>query len=187
MPKDAGRQGGKKVRKWLVILLFLTVTGYGLWNAMAAEKPNEASETETGPKIGHAAPDLTLPTLGGEPVKLSDLRGKAVVLNFWTSWCPPCKKEMPELEKFYKQHGREVTLLAVHLTTQDTLDNAERFVKSKKLALPVALDVRGEALHYYRVQTIPTTYIIDPNGVIRQKIVGPVTAARLEKETARFR
>ncbi|MBB6282366.1 TlpA disulfide reductase family protein [Geobacillus subterraneus] len=175
------------MRKWLVALLFLAVTGYGLWDAMAAEKPNETSETEISPEIGHTAPDLTLPTLGGEPVKLSDLRGKAVVLNFWTSWCPPCKKEMPELEKFYKQHDREVALLAVHLTTQDTLDNAERFVKSEKLTLPVAFDVRGEALHQYRVQTIPTTYIIDPNGVIRQKIVGPVTAAQLEKETALFR
>ncbi|AMX83743.1 alkyl hydroperoxide reductase [Geobacillus subterraneus] len=175
------------MRKWLLVLLFLAVTGYGLWDAMAAEKPNGTSETEIGPEIGHAAPDLTMPTLGGEPVKLSDLRGKAVVLNFWTSWCPPCKKEMPELEKFYKQHGREVMLLAVHLTTQDTLDNAERFVKSGKLTLPVAFDVRGEALHQYRVQTIPTTYIIDPNGVIRQKIVGPVTAAQLEKETALFR
>ncbi|MGP3561138.1 TlpA family protein disulfide reductase [Geobacillus sp. BK01] len=175
------------MRKWLVILLFLAVAGYGLWSAMAAGDEEEAGKMETGPDVGQVAPDLTLPTLGGEPVKLSDLRGQAVVLNFWTSWCPPCKKEMPELEAFYKQHGREVVLLAVHLTTQDTLDAAERFVKGQKLTLPVALDVRGEALHRYRIQTIPTTYIIDPNGVIRQKIIGPVTAARLEKETALFR
>ncbi|NNV06470.1 TlpA disulfide reductase family protein [Geobacillus sp. C56-T2] len=175
------------MRKWLVVLLLLAATGYGLWDAMAAEKPNETSETEIGPEIGHAAPDLALPTLGGEPVKLSDWRGKAVVLNFWTSWCPPCKEEMPELEKFYKQHGHEVAVLAVHLTTRDTLDNAERFAKSRNLTLPVALDVRGEAFYHYRVQTIPTTYIIDPNGVIRKKIVGPVTAARLENATALFR
>ncbi|KPC98258.1 Sporulation thiol-disulfide oxidoreductase A precursor [Geobacillus sp. BCO2] len=125
--------------------------------------------------------------MGGDTIQLSDFRGKAVVLNFWTSWCPPCKKEMPELEKFYKQHGHEVAVLTVHLTTQDTLDNAERFAKSRKLALPISLDVRGEALRQYRIQTIPTTYIIDPNGVIRRKIVGPVTAKRLEQETALFR
>ncbi|ASS85862.1 alkyl hydroperoxide reductase [Geobacillus lituanicus] len=175
------------MRKWFVVLLFLAVAGYGLWNAMAAGNEQETDEIESGPGIGQTAPDLTLPTLGGKAVRLSDLRGKAVVLNFWTSWCPPCKKEMPELEAFYKQHGREVMLLAVHLTTQDTLDNAERFAKDKKLTLPVALDVRGEALHRYRIQTIPTTYIIDPNGVIRRKIVGPVTAKRLEQETALFR
>ncbi|MFC0297224.1 TlpA family protein disulfide reductase [Geobacillus jurassicus] len=173
------------MRKWLVVLLFLAVAGYGLWNAMAADKPNEANES--GPEVGQTAPDLTLPVLGGQSVKLSVLRGKPVVLNFWTSWCPPCKKEMPELAEFYERHGREVALLAVHLTTQDTLDNAERFAKANKLAFPIGLDVRGEALRQYRIQTIPTTYIIDPNGVIRRKIVGPVTAKRLEQETALFR
>ncbi|AEV19107.1 MULTISPECIES: TlpA family protein disulfide reductase [Geobacillus] len=173
------------MRKWLVVLLFLAVAGYGLWNVMAADKPNEANGA--GPEVDQTAPDLTLPALGGQSVKLSALRGKAVVLNFWTSWCPPCKKEMPELAKFYERHGREVALLAVHLTTQDTLDNAERFAKANRLVFPVGLDVRGEALRQYRIQTIPTTYIIDPNGVIRRKIVGPVTAKRLEQETALFR
>jgi cytochrome c biogenesis protein CcmG, thiol:disulfide interchange protein DsbE len=170
------------MRKFIVILLLLAVTGYGIWNALAAEKTKEV-----GLSVGDVAPDFALQTLTGETMRLSDFRGKPVIVNFWTTWCPPCKKEMPDMEKFYQHYHSEVGLLAVHLTSQDTVENAKSFINDYQLSFPVVLDKKQKVLKKYQIQTIPTSYIIDGDGVIRKKMIGPMTYKQMEEITASLR
>jgi cytochrome c biogenesis protein CcmG, thiol:disulfide interchange protein DsbE len=174
--------GGKSMKKFIVAVLLLAITGYGIWNALAAEKAKEV-----GLSVGNVAPDFSLQTLNGKTVHLSDFRGKPVIVNFWTTWCPPCKKEMPDMEKFYRNYHSEVELLAVHLTSQDTRENVKSFVNEYQLSFPVVLDEKKKALELYHIQTIPTSYIIDKDGVIRKKIVGPMTYEQMVEITAAFR
>lgn len=156
---------------------------------MSQSKPIEsASEIETvetadtdldeGLEKGDTPPDFELTTLTGETIKLSDLKGKKVILNFWASWCGPCKAEMPHMENYYKKYKEDanVEIVAVNMTTQERrgLEGIEAFVEEYELTFPIPLDQDGEAINKYRVMTIPTTYMIETNGKIAHKIVGPM-------------
>lgn len=108
--------------------------------------------------------------LDGQPVDLSALRGKPLVLNFWASWCPPCVSEMPDLERAYREYrGRGVRFLAVAL---DDADEVRTFVEENKITLPVAVDEERVLGRKYGVGNIPTTYFLNSDGTIAQKHVG---------------
>ncbi|WP_077615315.1 peroxiredoxin family protein [Caenibacillus caldisaponilyticus] len=134
--------------------------------------------------IGRRAPDFELTGMDGKKVRLSDYRGKKVVLNFWTTWCPPCKEEMPLLAKFYDQAARGRTeLLAVNITAMETggAGALKPFIARQRIAFPVLLDTRSEVSEKYGVLTIPTTYVIDESGHIAALHIGPVTEAWLKQ------
>ncbi|WP_456273290.1 redoxin domain-containing protein [Bacillus sp. AK031] len=145
-----------------------------------AEQLESGLEVEFGSEgldKGDTAPDFTLTTLEGEEVALSDYRGQKVILNFWATWCPPCKAEMPHMQEYYEQyHEREnVEMLAVNLSTIDNGKEAvQEFVEEYGLTFPIPLDEEGEQGTAYQAQTIPTSYMIDTNGVIQHKILGPM-------------
>jgi peroxiredoxin len=134
------------------------------------------NQVEIGLKEGNKAPDFQLSTLDGTEMKLSDLQGKVVFLNFWATWCPPCKEELPHMQKFYQEKGNnEVEILAVNLTTAERNSNGlEKFVKDYGLTFPVLLDNKGEIGKTYQAYTIPTSYLIDKEGIIRKKLIGPM-------------
>ncbi|MGM0843824.1 MAG: redoxin domain-containing protein [Bacillota bacterium] len=130
-----------------------------------------------GPGKGDAAPDFTLTTLDGEEVSLSDYQGQKVILNFWATWCPPCKAEMPHMQEYYEQYNERanVEMLAVNLTTIDEGKAAiEKFVEDYGLTFPIPLDEDGVQGTVYQAQTIPTSYMIDTSGIIQHKILGPM-------------
>ncbi|WP_421381402.1 peroxiredoxin family protein [Bacillus salacetis] len=130
-----------------------------------------------GPGEGDAAPDFTLTTLDGKEVSLSDYKGKKVILNFWATWCPPCKAEMPHMQEYYEKYHEKanVEMLAVNLTTIDEGRAAiEKFVEEYGLTFPIPLDEEGTQGTIYQAQTIPTSYMIDTNGNIQHKILGPM-------------
>jgi peroxiredoxin len=130
-----------------------------------------------GPGEGDAAPDFTLTTVEGEKVTLSDYKGKKVILNFWATWCPPCKAEMPHMQEYHENYHEKanVEILAVNLTTIDEgKPTIEKFVEEYGLAFPIPLDEEGTQGTIYQAQTIPTSYIIDTKGTIRHKIFGPM-------------
>jgi len=145
---------------------------------IAQEKSNEvnANEMEVGLKEGNKAPDFQLSSLDGIEMRLSDMRGKVVFLNFWATWCPPCKEELPHMQKFYQvQKKNEVEVLAVNLTTAErNVNGLEKFVKDNGLTFPVLLDKKGEIGQTYQAFTIPTSYLIDKEGIIRKKLIGPM-------------
>lgn len=131
------------------------------------------------------APDFTLETLAGETVTLSELKGKKVILNFWATWCPPCKAEMPHMESFYSKLTDEdqVELIAVNVTESERLGlgEVEKFVDSYKLSFPIPLDKEGEVSRTYSVFSMPTTFMIDTQGRIAQKVVGPLDEKTLNE------
>lgn len=142
---------------------------------------------DSGLEINQTAPDFKLKTLEGKEVKLSDYRGKKVILNFWATWCPPCKAEIPHMEKYYKKQAKDdgVEILAVNLTKSDKDEEYIRdFVKSYEMTYPVLLDVDGEQQHQYEIITIPTTFFINQKGKIQKKIIGPMDQDMMSKAIA---
>ena len=104
------------------------------------------------------------------------MKGKRLILNFWATWCPPCKAEMPHMQKFYQeQKGNNIEILAVNLTTgEKNPKDVAKFVKDYGLTFPILLDSSGEIGEAYQAFTIPTSYIIDSHGIIKKKIIGPM-------------
>lgn len=135
-----------------------------------------SAKVEEGIKEGDLAPDFTLQTLSGEEVKLSDYRGKPVFLNFWATWCPPCKAEMPHMQEFYEENQSQAEVLAVNLTSNESsINTVEKFAEQYNITFPILLDINGEQAEKFATITIPTTYIIDKNGIIKQRKVGPMS------------
>ncbi|MDQ0273941.1 TlpA family protein disulfide reductase [Cytobacillus purgationiresistens] len=134
---------------------------------------------------GATAPDFELTTLDGQTLKLSDCKGKKVILNFWASWCPPCIAELPHMENFYQKNKEaEIEIVAVNLTNLDKGTAAiEDFVDDYYLSFPIPLDKNGDIGLLYQAYSIPTSYIIDSKGVITQKLVGPMDESMMESLT----
>lgn len=137
----------------------------------------------TGPQIGFAAPDFTLKDLNGNTVKLSNFRGKPVYLNFWASWCPPCKAEIPEIQKFYQQNKDKVAVLAVNITFNDKVSDVVNLLKTNNANFPVLLDANGNSpvADAYQVYGIPVSFFIDKNGIIRATHVGGMTLDTIQE------
>jgi thiol-disulfide isomerase/thioredoxin len=123
------------------------------------------------PKEPIAADDFELASLGGRKVKLSSYRGRVVFLNFWATWCPPCRGEMPSLERLHQQlRGRGLEIVAVDL--QEPKDTVRKFVQDNSLTFTVLLDANGAVAGSWGAQSIPTTYLIDRKGSILARSVG---------------
>ncbi|WP_422124577.1 TlpA family protein disulfide reductase [Planococcus sp. X10-3] len=121
--------------------------------------------TDTGLAVGKTAPDFTLQTLKGEEASLSDFRGKPVFVNFWATWCPPCRAEMPDMEKLYG--NMDIEVLAVNLTdTEKSEEGVASFVEETGLTFPILMDPEGELSSAYNVKAYPTSYLIDADGKI---------------------
>ena len=136
-------------------------------------------------EIDQRAPDFFLRTLNGRSVRLSDYRGKTVVLNFWASWCPPCRREMPDFQTLWEERGPsgpdDLVILAVNLLPEDTIAAAEGFVDEFGLTFPILLDTsRGEVARRYGVQALPATFFIDRDGIVRTTALGSVFGHLLE-------
>jgi peroxiredoxin len=138
------------------------------------------------PAKGEPAPDFALPTLDGEQVRLSSLRGTPVVLNFWATWCAPCKAEMPEIEAAYAGAQGEFVVLAVN--SEGTPTNMARrlagdFRDEMELSFPILLDSPStEVYNQYRLRGLPDTFFIDRDGIIRDVVIGPLTESALREK-----
>lgn len=132
-------------------------------------------------KVGEAAPDFELTTLDGRTVKLSDLKGKPVVLNFWASWCTPCRDEFPELRDAYAQADGKWALVGVN--SQDFIESdGRKFAKEQKATWPNGFDGDSIVSNDYGVKQLPQTFFIDEKGVIRAHLFGGLTADSLQEE-----
>ena len=151
-----------------------------------ATQPSQTQGTDpTGSTTepDRAAPDFTVTDREGNEFRLSDFRGKPVVLNFWASWCGPCKSEMPDFQAAYEQYGEDIHFLMVNLTDggQETVDSASAFIDKQGYTFPVYYDTAISAAMAYGVSSIPVTYFIDANGDLVAYGSGALDAATLEK------
>jgi thiol-disulfide isomerase/thioredoxin len=139
------------------------------------------ASTDTAPRAGAVAPDFSLITLAGDTTHLAALRGHPVLVNFWATWCDPCKSEMPLLVQAYAQHqeaGLEVW--AVNLTDQESVSDVRKFVSAFHMPFPVPLDRKGKVRRAYALRGVPTSVFIDARGLVRAVHTGPLTADTLE-------
>jgi|GEM_PF-502084 len=127
------------------------------------------------------APRFTVSDVEGNAVSLSDLKGKPVVLNVWASWCGPCKNEMPEFEKMYKQYGEDVEFMMVNLTISDTKEDADALIAEEGYTFPVYYDDEGLVQINYYISSIPSTFFINSEGLIAANAMGSISASSLEK------
>ena len=163
----------------LALLLLLTAT--------ACQAPDGSLDTTPPESVtypeGDTAPDFTVLDAEGNEVSLSDFFGTPIVLNFWASWCPPCKAELPDFEAACKKYEGKVTFLMVNMTDgqRETVEVAKDFIASEGYTFPVYFDTKYEASYAYGISSIPTTYFINADGTPEAKATGMISATQLEQ------
>lgn len=150
--------------------------------------PDNTSAPPAGGRTGapgnrNAAPDFTVTDGGGNRVSTADLSGKPVILNFWATWCPPCRSELPALDKLYRQYGNEVSFMMIDLTDgyRETVEGVKKFISENGYTFPVYYDTEGSAAEAYNVSSIPFTVAVGRNGNIVGTHLGAMSEAALEK------
>lgn len=134
------------------------------------------------PRAGYVAPSISLVDLNGKSVRLQDLRGKKVFVNFWASWCPPCNEEAPDLVKMSERYKAQVVFLGVNLSSGDRESDARAFLKKYGVHFPTLMDRQGEAAKSYQVFAVPTSFFIDQHGMIIDRRDGPLSSTQMEAE-----
>lgn len=127
----------------------------------------------------YSAPDFTMLDKDGNEVSLASFFGKPIILNFWASWCGPCKSEMPEIQKFYEQYGEEIHFLLV--SVDDSADTAKAFIAEEGYTFPVYFDTTSMGAYTYGASSIPLTYFIDANGDLMAYYRGAMSADILQQ------
>lgn len=129
-------------------------------------------------KVGAEAPDFEVVDLNGETFRLSDYKGKGIVLNFWGTWCEPCKREFPAMERQYKHFDSlGVKLIAINIEQSDL--EVKRYVKNMGMTFPVAIDKTRSIINAYSVKPLPTTILINQDGIVEKVITGEMTEAQI--------
>ena len=159
-------------------LVALVVIGTGLWvglNPVTSSQDNSAGGLEPAPVAGHPAPEFTLKNIEGQTVSSSDFRGQPVIINFWATWCGPCRVEMPHLQAAYEAHQADgLVVLGVNLTERDSRQHVPDFLAEFGLTFPVVLDESGNVAEMYRIFGQPASVFVDKDGIIHQVFQGPV-------------
>ncbi|WP_167959198.1 TlpA family protein disulfide reductase [Anaerosporobacter faecicola] len=185
-----------------IILFILVILGirflyqylsntYKTGQILITEQEAQVNDKESGTDDGEnektediqAIMDFTVVDGKETEIKLSSFLGKPIVVNFWASWCTPCKYEMPDFQEAYEKYGSEVEFVMVNLTdgSSETMDSANEFLETKEYTFPVYYDTKQEAASVYSVYSIPTTYFLDENGRIVANAQGMLDMETLEK------
>lgn len=157
--------------------------GAGLLIATSANQPAAPVSLPAAPVIqflreNEPAPDFELQTFDGQTVQLSDFKGRPVLINFWASWCPPCKEETPDLIAAYNEL-RDINAVFIGIGTQDDTDKLRQFAGEYQIPYLVVEDPLGKVSNQYRVLGMPTTFLVDQQGILRKVINGVVTRAQV--------
>lgn len=171
-PQDDMERARKKALLFILTPILIMV----IWS-FAVKLTREPLPEENLPLIaaGAPAPAFTFSTLAGGTSSLSDFRGKVVLVNIWATWCPPCIEEMPDLENLYRRMKRDGVPFEILGVSIDALggDPVRKWVDRFGLTFPILLDPRGKIKKLYRTTGVPETFIVDPQGLLVQKIIGP--------------
>ncbi|WP_246206600.1 redoxin domain-containing protein [Virgibacillus ihumii] len=182
-----------KKRNIFGLVILLALAGFMVAGFMNEKNDKTSSSSDSdgagivapnqnGIEVGETAPDFSLQTLSGDTFRLTDLRGKPVFLNFWASWCGPCKKEMPDMQKFYDKYKGKVEVIAVNLTGSEIgVGKVRKYIDQYGYTYPVPLDKNSEVQGMYDVTVVPTTYLIGRDGNVIEQKRGPMTYEEMVK------
>lgn len=180
-----------KILIWVLLFAVLVAGAYVLYNRLGSQvdmgglatAPEAAEETSGTADGENVAPDFTVYDIEGNPVNLSDFRGKPVFLNFWATWCGICVSEMPEIQQFYENYGDQVHFVFVNLTDgyQETVDSASSFMAEQGYTFPVYYDTEMDAAMTYGVNAVPVSYFIDAQGNLQALHRGMLSADLLQQ------
>lgn len=192
------------MRNRILIAIIILLTGWVIFDFVTGGSKEEAisevvqeeitkgtydTQTKTGSqpkqlniKKGDQAPDFQLNTTDGETINLSDFHGQKVLLNFWATWCPPCRKEMPDMQAYHKEN-EDVAILAVNLTESERMvEDVENFLDEFGVTFTVLLDESTEVANLYTAHALPTSYFIDSQGVVQEKVMGGIDYDFIENQ-----
>ncbi len=160
---------------WIIVaLLIVVVVGFMVFNSSFQ---NASSDDTMQVEVEEESPDFTLQDVQGNPVTLSGLRGKIVVLNFWATWCTPCVEEMPMLTRYQAQHP-EIVLIGIN--EEEGADKVQDFLDQNAFNYMMLLDLHTDVAEKYHIMTLPTTIIIDEYGFQRFRHIGIITEKQLD-------
>jgi cytochrome c biogenesis protein CcmG, thiol:disulfide interchange protein DsbE len=175
----AERLGNAVPRRWLVVGALLPLLLLAGWASLLLAQ----SAAPAGARVGQAAPDFALADLDGNPLRLNDLRGRPVIVNFWASWCGPCVEEFPILQAAAARHRTE-GLAVVGIVYRDNSEAARAFMARLGVNWPAAMDPGDQVAQSFGIYGPPETFFIDRNGVVRGRQIGQLTAADLDRQLA---
>jgi len=169
-----------RLLKVILTIILVSVLGSGLVMAGCSSGP----ELAQGPQVGKLAPDFQLQTLDGQTVSLGDFRGNPVLLNFWTSWCGPCRFEMPFIQEiFEKKEWSDTGLVILAIDIGENPSVVKEFMENFGLSFPALLDTNQDVALKYNIRAIPTTFFIDKDGIIQDIKVGAFSSkTEIEKQ-----
>ena len=156
--------------------------GIGIIVLFWAPLIGKQQQAQVPPAVGLEAADFSISTLSGEMIEMSELRGQPVVLNFWATWCPPCKEEMPLFDAYAKNLAGEVFFLAVDAQEEDAA--VQSYVEQSGVSLAIGMDREGDVADRYFVHSFPATFFIDEDGIIRAQHIGQLNEKLLVKYLA---
>jgi cytochrome c biogenesis protein CcmG, thiol:disulfide interchange protein DsbE len=164
-----------------ITLYLLVLIASAAWIVLSAETSETTNTAGAAPQKGFTAPNFTLKTATGETYTLSELKGQAVLVNIWATWCPPCKAEMPAIENMYNEYKDQgFIVLAVNSTYQDNPLDIVPFIDEYTLTFPILLDETGDVSRNYQVRSLPSSYFINRLGIITEVVIGgPMSEALL--------
>jgi len=150
--------------------------------ASAAGEPADLGPSDGGaPRIGQPAPDFALPGLDGEVHRLSDFRGQVVFVNFWATWCPPCRRELPDIQATYDEK-KDQGLVVLAVDYQESASLVRDYWDEQGLTLPVLLDSSGDVFEQYRLVGLPDSFFVDRDGILREMHLGAISKKDMLKK-----
>lgn len=162
-----------------VVLVALTLALLGTYAERWGMVNRGGPDGTTDPRIGHVAPSFTATDLNGQDVRLDALRGQVVVLNFWATWCGPCRAEMPEIEVYGR--GRQGSVAIVGVNVGESADIIAPYIQQVGITFPVLPGADQELANQYRITALPSSIMLDRAGVVRRRVVGPMTLDTLAR------
>ena len=178
--RPAADQAATRRQPWrarLVVAALLPIVLLAGWAVLLATRGVPAA----GPQVGDPAPDFALADLDGQPLRLADLGGRPVIVNFWASWCGPCVEEFPVLARALREHRAE-GLVVVGIVVRDNSEAARGFMTRMDAGWPAAMDPGEEVARQFGIYAPPETFFIDAEGTITGRQIGQLTVADLDRQ-----